>query len=142
MKTELDKILTISGKGGLFKVLSRGKSAVIVESLTDSKRQPLSTNDKVSALSDITMFTVEDDMPLREIFLKAKEQYDGGPGPDPKADGNELRKAMSKVLPEYDADRVYASDIKKFFTWYNILQSRDMLDFAEVEPENSENKES
>ncbi|MFM9005937.1 MAG: DUF5606 domain-containing protein, partial [Flavobacteriales bacterium] len=118
MKTELDKILTISGKGGLFKVLSRGKSAVIVESLTDSKRQPLSTNDKVSALSDITMFTVEDDMPLREIFLKAKEQYDGGPGPDPKADGNELRKAMSKVLPEYDADRVYASDIKKFFTWY------------------------
>jgi hypothetical protein len=81
-------------------------------------------------------------MPLREIFLKAKAQYDGGPGPDPKADGNELRKAMSKVLPEYDAERVYASDIKKFFTWYNILQSRDMLDFADVEPENSENVES
>ena len=136
MKTELDKILTISGKGGLFKVLSRGKSAVIVESLTDGKRQPLSTHDKVSALSDITMFTTEDDMPLREIFLKAKGQYDSGPGPDPKTDGNELRKAMATVLPEYDEQRVYASDIKKFFTWYNILQSRDMLDFAEVEEDN------
>ena len=121
MKTELDKILTISGKGGLFKVLSRGKSAVIVESLTDGKRQPLSTSDKVSALSDITMFTVEDDMPLRDIFLKAKELYEGGPGADPKLEGNELRKAMAKVLPEYDAERVYASDIKKFKFWGNCF---------------------
>jgi hypothetical protein len=141
MKTELDKILTISGKGGLFKVLSRGKSAVIVESLTDGKRQPLSTHDKVSALSDITMFTTEDDMPLREIFLKAKEQYAGGPGANPKQDEIELRKAMAQVLPEYDSERVYASDIKKFFTWYGILQSRDMLDFEELENESSENNE-
>jgi len=138
MKTELDKILTISGKSGLFKVLSRGKSAVIVESLTDGKRHPLSTHDKVSALSDITMFTQDEDMPLREIFLKAKEQYTGGPGADPKLDGSELRKAMAKVLPEYDADRVYASDIKKFFTWYNILQAKDMLDFKELEQEDEE----
>jgi hypothetical protein len=142
MKTELDKILAISGKGGLYKVLSRGKSAVIVESLTDGKRLPLSATDKVSALSDITMFTIEDDMPLREIFLKAKEQFSGAQGPDPKSDAADLRKAMSKVLPEYDAERVYTSDIKKFFSWYNILQSREMLDFEELPSDEKDASES
>jgi hypothetical protein len=77
------------------------------------------------------MFTYEEDVPLREIFLKAKEAFAGGPAPDPKSESKVLRDAMKKILPDYDAERVYDSDIRKLLTWYNILQAKDMLDFSE-----------
>jgi hypothetical protein len=133
MKTELEKILSVSGKPGIYKLVTGGRSTIIVESLIDGKRLPVHPTQKVSALGDITMFTYEEDVPLREIFLKAKVAYESGPAPDPKSDGKVLRDAMKKILPDYDEERVYESDIRKLLTWYNILQAKDMLDFAEPE---------
>ena len=131
MKTELEKVLSVAGKPGIFKLITGGRATIIVESLVDGKRMPVHPTQKVSALGDITMFTYEADVPLREIFLKAKAAFDGGPAPDPKSDGKELRDAMKKILPDYDEERVYESDIRKLLTWYNILQAKDMLDFEE-----------
>ena len=139
MKTELEKILSVSGKTGIFKLITGGRATIIVESLVDGKRLPVHPTQKVSALSDITMFTYEEDVPLREIFMKAKAAFDGGQAPDPKSESNVLRDAMKKILPDYDQERVYDSDIRKLLMWYNILQSKDMLDFAEpVQEEGSE----
>ena len=131
MKTELEKVLSVAGKPGIFKLITGGRSTIIVESLVDGKRMPVHPTQKVSALGDITMFTYEEDVPLREIFIKAKAAFDGGPAPDPKSDGKVLRDAMKKILPDYDEERVYESDIRKLLTWYNILQAKDMLDFEE-----------
>jgi hypothetical protein len=129
----LEKILSVSGKPGIYKLITGGRATIIVESLIDGKRLPVHPTQKVSALSDITMFTYEEDVPLREIFLKAKEAFEGGSAPDPKSDGKVLRDAMKKILPDYDEERVYESDIRKLLSWYNILQSKNMLDFAEPE---------
>jgi hypothetical protein len=131
MKTELEKILSVSGKPGIFKLITGGRATIIVESLMDGKRVPVHPTQKVSALSDITMFTYEADVPLREIFAKAKDAFEGGQAPDPKSESKVLRDSMKKILPDYDAERVYDSDIRKLLTWYNILQAKDMLDFAE-----------
>ena len=131
MKTELEKILSVSGKPGIYKLITGGKSTIIVESLVDGKRVPVHPTQKVSSLSDISMFTHEDDVALRDIFMKAKEAFEGGPAPDHKSDGKVLRATMKKILPEYDEERVYESDIKKLLQWYNILQAKDMLEFAE-----------
>ena len=133
MKTELEKILSVSGKPGIYKLITGGRSTIIVESLIDGKRLPVHPTQKVSALGDITMCTYEEDVPLREIFLKAKAAYEGGPAPDSKSDGKVLRDAMKKILPDYDEERVYESDIRKLLSWYNILQAKNMLDFAEPE---------
>lgn len=138
MKTELEKILSVSGKPGIYKLLAGGKSTVVVESLVDGKRMPVHPTQKVSSLSDISIFTVEDDMPLKDVLIKAKEAFANGPAPDGKSDSKILHEAMLKVLPNYDRERVYTSDIKKLFQWYNILQAKDMLEFAdetEVEEE-------
>jgi len=130
MKTELEKIVSIAGKPGIYQFVSNGRQASVVESLVDGKRMPVYPTQKVSTLSDISMFTLEDDMPLRDILLSAKEVFKGGPAPDGKSESKVLRDAMKKIVPNYDADRVYDSDIKKLLTWYNILQAKDMLDFA------------
>lgn len=141
MKIELEKILSVSGKPGIFKVISNGKNAVVVESLLDEKRTAITPTQKISSLNDISMFTTEDDVPLREVLLKAKEVFEGGPVPDAKGDNKALRATMKKILPSYDAERVYDSDIKKLLTWYNILQAKDMLDFTEPAAKEDEEKE-
>jgi hypothetical protein len=138
MKIELEKIITVSGKPGWFHVIGGSRNVVIAESLIDGKRMPISANQKVSSLSDISMFTLEEDVPLRTILLKAKEVFVDGGTPGTKATGAELRAAMKSVLPTYDEERVYESDLKKFFSWFNLLQSKDMLDFAEVAETESE----
>jgi hypothetical protein len=134
MKTNLDKILAVSGKPGIYHLVAGGKSTIIVESLVDGKRMPVHPTQKVSSLSDISMFTLEEDIPLKEVLLKIKAQYDNAPAEDLGKDSKSLRAAMLKVLPTYDADRVYDSDIKKLFQWYNLLQAKDMLDFEEEAP--------
>lgn len=131
MKTELEKILSVSGKPGIYKLITGGRATIVVESLIDGKRVPVHPTQKVSALSDITMFTYEADVPLREIFAKAKDAFEGGAAPDSKSDSMVLRDAMRKILPDYDEERVYESDIRKFLSWYNILQGKGMLDFEE-----------
>ena len=100
MKTALEKIITVTGKGGLFKVISGGKGVVIAESLLDGKRHPIHSSQKVSTLSDISMFTYEEDVPLRMVLENATKVFNSQPGPSHKADGKDIRKAMEQVLPD------------------------------------------
>jgi hypothetical protein len=138
MKTELEKIIAVSGKPGIYKIISAGKASIIAESLVEGKRIPVPPTQRVSTLSDISIFTEDDDMPLREVFLKMKGYYQGGEGPEPTNDPAVYRKEILNFLPNYDKERVYDSDLKKLFQWYRILASRDMLDFEESESEPNE----
>jgi hypothetical protein len=131
MKTNLDKILAVSGKPGIYQLVAGGKSTIIVESLMDGKRIPVHPTQKVSSLSDISMFTLEEDVPLKEVLLKIKALYAGEAVTDAGTDSASLRAAMKKVLPTYDSERVYDSDIKKLFQWYNLLQAKNLLDFEQ-----------
>ena len=143
MATELEKIISVSGKSGLFKVVSAGKAAVVAESLVDGKRQPILSSQRVSTLADISMFTHEEDVPLKQVLLNMKNVYADAEGPTSQLSGASLREEFKKILPNFDEDRVYDSDIKKLFSWYGLLKSRDMLDFetseAPAEGESEEN---
>lgn len=143
---DLKDILSISGKPGLFKNIGQAKNGVIVESLDDGKRFPAFAHERISSLAEISVFTTGEDIPLKDVFKKVYEKYEGKEAIDPKSDGAKLKEFMKEVLPDYDEDRVYVSDIKKMLTWYNILVSKDMLDFTEEEEEKpaeeeTENKE-
>ena len=144
MATELEKIISVSGKSGLFKVVSAGKVAVVAESLVDGKRQPILSTQRVSTLADISMFTHEEDVSLKQVLLNMRNVYAEAEGPSSSLSGSALREEFRKVLPDFDEDRVYDSDIKKLFSWYGLLKSRDMLDFdtseASTEDESEENE--
>ena len=131
----LKGILAISGHSGLFKMVAESKNNIIVESLDTNKRFPVYSTAKISALEDIAIYTLEGDVPLKDIFKIIAEKEDGGQAISAKASGNELKTYFEEILPDYDRDRVYVSDIKKVILWYNSLQERDMLDFSEEETE-------
>jgi hypothetical protein len=128
---ELKEILSVSGKPGLFKVVAHTKSGLIVESLIDKKRIPVYASDKISNLEDISIFTTEEDMLLKDVLKLIYDKEKGGPCIESKADDKKLKEYMEAVLPQYDKDRVYLSDIKKLFSWYNLLQKNNLLDFTE-----------
>ena len=138
MATELEKIISVSGKSGLFKVVSAGKVAVVAESLVDGKRQPILSTQRVSTLADISMFTYEEDVPLKQVLLNMKNVYAEAEGPMSSLAGTALREEFRKILPDFDEERVYDSDIKKLFSWYGLLKSRDMLDFETSEDSSEE----
>jgi len=128
----LKEILSIPGKPGLFKLVSQGKNMLIVESLVDGKRMPAYTKDKAVSLGDIAIFTEDAEIPLGQVFEKVKAKENGELcSVDTKATNEVLRKFMSEVLPEYDRERVYPSDIRKLIVWYNILIKTDMTTFIE-----------
>jgi hypothetical protein len=130
----LKDILSISGKPGLYKLVSQAKNMIIVESLVDGKRIPAYSKDKVVSLGDIAIYTEKEEVPLARVLesIKAKEQ--GGVCPvDQKADNNAIRKYMEQILPDYDRDRVYPSDMKKLFAWYNVMISCGIDSFQEPE---------
>jgi len=130
----LKEILSISGKPGLFKLVSQGKNMLIVESLLDGKRIPAYSKDKVVSLGDIAVFTDATEIPLSQVFESIKKAENSAKcNIDPKADNDKLRKYMETILPEYDRDRVYPSDIRKIILWYNILVDSNLLDFTEKE---------
>jgi len=130
----LKEILSVSGKPGLFKLVSQGKNMLIVESLIDGKRIPAYSKDKVVSLSDIAIFTDAEEVPLAEVFEKVKAKENGAKClVDAKADNDVLRKYMAEILPEYDRERVYPSDIRKLISWYNILINSNFTSFVEVE---------
>jgi len=137
---ELKDIMAISGHSGLFKFISQGRHGIIVESLVDGKRNNVSASAKVSALSDIAIFTNDAEVPLKEVLKKIREAENGAQAISHKSDDKELKKYFEKVLPDYDRDRVYASDIKKVINWYNQLQSLNVLDILDVEEKQSEEK--
>lgn len=117
----LTGIIAISGKPGLYKVLAQGKNNIIVESLEDKKRVPAYASDRISALDDISIYTYDDDKPLKEIFTSIFEKENGKETISHKEDQNKLKAYLIEVLPNFDQERVYASDIKKIFQWYNLL---------------------
>ncbi|MFW5821326.1 MAG: DUF5606 domain-containing protein [Bacteroidota bacterium] len=134
----LKDIMAIGGKPGLYKFIAQTKNGIIVESLIDKKRIPAYASDKVSALEDIAIFTEADEVPLKEVFKRIHEKEEGGKAPAPKSSAQELKDYFGELLPEYDRDRVYVSDIKKVFAWYNQLHELEMLDFTEEEKEAGE----
>jgi len=131
----LKGILAISGQQGLFKLVAEAKNNIIVESLETGKRMPAYSTTKISALEDIAIYTDTADIPLKEVFQKIAEKENSGPAIDHKSSANELKNYFATVLPNYDRDRVYVSDIKKVILWYNVLQEKEMLDFSESEDE-------
>jgi hypothetical protein len=137
----LKGILSISGQSGLFKLVAESKNSIIVESLDTKKRIPVYSSVKVSALEDIAIYTIEGETPLKEILKSISEKENGGAALSVKASGNELKAYFEEVVPEFDKERVYISDIKKVLTWYNSLQEKNMLDFSEPEEVTEEKKE-
>ena len=118
---DLQGIISISGRPGLFKIITQGKSNVIVESLIDKKRFPAFASEKISSIEDISIFTYEEDVKLTDVFSTILSQNDGKEAINHKVEEAVLRKTFEGVLPNYDIDRVYLSDIRKVFQWYNLL---------------------
>ncbi len=132
---DLSKIMSISGKSGLFKVVSQLKNAVLVESLTDKRRFPAFAHEKISSLEEIAVFTSGEERPLKEILKAMYEKLEAKPAPDPHGDNGKLQAFFLEVVPDYDQERVYISDIKKMVSWYNQLLEHNLLDFTEKEEE-------
>jgi len=127
----LEGILSISGHGGLFKMVSQAKNSIIVESLIDGKRMPAYATSRISALEDISVFTEEGDKKLEEIFKLIYEKEGGKEAISPKSPASELKSYFEEILPDYDRDRVYVSDIKKILSWYNLLVEQGLLNVTE-----------
>jgi hypothetical protein len=146
MKTiQLKDILAISGKGSLFKLVAQARNGIVVESLEDKKRHVAPATARVSSLEDIAIFTNEEEVPLADIFFMIHEKSEGKEILSHKAPVHELKSYFKELVPEYDEERVYASDIKKVFQWYNQLKKNDLLvvidkDEAKEESEKEENK--
>jgi len=136
---DLTKILSISGKPGLFLMVGDAKNKIIVESLLDGKRYPAFSHDKVSSLKEISIYTETDDMPLDDVFQNIFKEMDGKTIPNPKKmAANDLKALFEKAVPDYDKDSVYVSNMKSVFGWYNILVENNLIDFDSAE----ENKDS
>lgn len=136
----LKTILAISGKPGLYKLISQGKNMLIVESVADRKRMPIYASDKVISLGDIAMYTDADEVPLSVVLeaVKTKEEGKEASLDYKKASAEELGEFMAAVLPNYDRDRVHLSDIKKLIQWYNLLVSNGVTEFVEKAEEAAE----
>jgi dephospho-CoA kinase len=136
-------ILAISGKPGLYKLISRGKNNLIVESLDAAHhRMPAFSTDRITSLADIAMFTETDDIPLMDVLenLKAIEEGKKASVDPKKASSKELQDYFTKILPEWDRERVHVSDIKKLISWYNILIEAGITDFKEeMQPTDGDN---
>lgn len=130
----LKTILSISGKSGLFRLLSQTKNSLIVESLSDAKRMPVYASDRVVSLADISIFTEEGDMPLSEVLEKIKEAHNAQ-----EIDSTSFKEKQNyltffeELLPQFDKQRVYPTDIKKIITWYNLLIKSGIQQFKEEE---------
>ena len=131
----LETILAISGKPGLYRLVSHGNRSLVVESMDAAKkRMPVFGTDKVISLADIAMYTDAEEVPLRQVLnaVKEKEQGAASAFPYKKASKDELSADLAEVLPNFDRDRVYPSDVKKLIQWYNILVENGVTDFDEA----------
>lgn len=139
----LDKILAISGKPGLYELTAQTRGGFVATSMLDGKKIAVNMRHNVSILSEIAIYTYTEEIPLGEIFQKIKEKEDGGSAISHKSSKKELEDYFSEILPDYDEDRVYASDMKKIFQWYNILIENGFTDFSKEEDSDkaAENKD-
>ncbi len=142
----LKKILSISGRPGLYKLVSYGKNMLLVEGLVDGKRFPVHSRERVMSLGDISIFTTSDDVPLTQVFENVGKKFENKTI-DVKANStpDQLHEFMGSVLENWDEERVHNSDIKKIITWYNILIGAGITDFAakeeETQPDDDETKD-
>lgn len=132
---DLKDILSISGQPGLYKFISQGRNAIIVENLETKKRMSAFGSERISSLEDISIFTDDEDLPLVDVFKKIHEKEGDKPAIDPKSPPDKLKNYLSELVPGYDKDRVYTSDIKKIMMWYNLLLELDMVKFEEKDDE-------
>lgn len=131
----IKKIISVSGKPGLFRLVNQGKNMLIVEALGSGKRQPIYARDKVVSLGDISIYTTEGDEPLAQVFENVSAKAEGKPV-DLKAfaDDAAIREYFAEILPTFDNDRVYTTDIKKLLSWYNLLIANGITEFVEKKP--------
>lgn len=141
---DLSKVLSITGKGGLFLLVSKGNNCFIVESLADGKRFPAFSHDGVANLENISIFTEDEDVTLQSVLQAIYKKENGGLCNVKMNDNNALKAYFAEVLPNYDKERVYVSNIKKVLAWYNILVEHKLVDLEEApkqeeaKPENAE----
>ncbi|MEM7382145.1 MAG: DUF5606 domain-containing protein [Bacteroidota bacterium] len=138
----LEKILSIGGKPGLFKLLTQTRTGFVAESLLNGKKITVGINNNVSVLSEIAIYTLDEELPLREVFQKIKEKENGSKtSVGHKEDKLKLEEYFFEILPNYDEDRVYPSDIKKVIQWYNILHEQGITEFKEESDEEASDEE-
>jgi len=142
-KTDLKKILSVSGEHGLFAYVAQGRNGIIAESLETKQRQLLGASAKVSSLADISIYTDEADVSLREVLSAMAAKLGDAPAPDPKGDPKAIKAFFAEVVPDYDENRFYVSHMKKILGWYEELRKYASLEFVEDEEEekSEENKE-
>jgi hypothetical protein len=138
---DLSKIMSISGKNGLYKLISQGKNNFIVESLEDGKRVPAFSHDGIATLDNISIFTEDEDILLTKVFRLIFQKENGAEITTILNDNTKLKKYFEEVLPNYDKERVYVSNIKKVIVWYNILVKYNLIDLEEEKTENQEQEQ-
>lgn len=134
-KTDLKKILSVSGEHGLFEYVAQGRGGIIAQSLATKQRQLLGASAKVSSLADISIYTDETDVPLRDVLTSMAAKLSQGPAPDPKGDPKAIKAFFAEVLPNYDENRFYVSHMKKVLAWYEELRNFASLEFVADEEE-------
>ena len=138
MKTDLSKILAVSGQSGLFLYISHARNGAVVEALADKKRTSVSMTSKITSLADISIYTDDEEVKLQQVFLNMKEVLGDAEAPSAKSKPEELKALFEKALPTYDRDRFYVSHMKKVVEWYNALKKYATLDFVNPEEETAE----
>ena len=142
MKTDLSRILAISGQSGLYLYISQARNGAVVQALSDKKRSSVGMTSKITSLADISIYTDEDEVKLQQVFLNMKEVLGDSEAPSAKSDAATLKALFEKALPDYDRDRFYVSHMKKVVEWYNTLKKYASLDFEEPETAQEESVES
>ena len=135
MKTDLTRILSISGQSGLFHYVSQARNGVVVESLADGKRSSFGMTSKMTSLADISIYTDEEEVKLQQVFVNMKEVLGEEDAPSAKSSADTLKALFEKALPDYDRDRFYVSHMKKVVEWYNALKNHASLDFTDPDAE-------
>ena len=128
-----ERFLSISGKPGLFRLVSQGKNMLIVENVATGKRQPAYNHDKIISLADVAMYTEDDEEPLYNVFQTIVDKTDGQPVDYKTLNDSAIREKFAEYLPNFDKERVYTTDIKKLFSWYNILVANGVTNFKDEE---------
>jgi len=135
MRTDLSKILAVSGQSGLYLYISATRAGAVVEALADKKRSAVNATSKITSLADISIYTDDDEVKLQEVFLNMKEVLGDADAPSAKSKPEELKALFEKALPTYDRDRFYVSHMKKVVEWYNALKNHASLDFVNPDEE-------
>ena len=141
MKTDLAKILSVRGQRGLYRYIAQSRNGAIAESLRDGKRMNFAANSGITTLADISIFTLEDEVKLKEVFLKIQSVLGDQDAPSSKASPEEIKALFDQALPDYDDSRFYVSHMRKVVDWYNELKNDASLDFVDEETETGENAE-